>query len=108
MRDLARNESAALKKLKSVLARDFELVELRLFGSKARGDSNPESDIDVLIVLESYDWETEKAVSRLCFEISIENGVLLVPVLYSRTEYESDLTRITPFYQNVRKEGLLV
>jgi predicted nucleotidyltransferase len=108
VRDLAPNESAAIQRLKDGLARDFRLVELRLFGSKARGDSNPESDIDVLIVLEEFDWETEKAVSHLCFEINIEYGVLLVPVLYSRAEYESDLTKVTPFYQNVRKEGVLV
>ena len=108
MRDLAPNESAALKKLKEKLARDFRLVELRLFGSKARGDSDPESDIDLLIVLEDYDRQTEQAVSHLCFEISIEYGVLLVPVLYSRAEYESDLTRVTPFYQNVSKQGVLV
>ena len=108
MRNLAPNESAALEKLKHVLARDFGLVELRLFGSKARGDSDPESDMDVLIVLESYDWEREKAISHLCFEINIEHGVLLIPVLYSKAEYESDLTKITPFYQNVRKEGVQV
>jgi predicted nucleotidyltransferase len=108
VRDLAPNESAALKKLKDALVRGFRLLELRLFGSKARGDSDPESDIDVLIVLENYDWEIEKAVSRLCFDINIEYGVLLVPVLYSRAEYESDLTKVTPFYQNVRKEGVLV
>jgi predicted nucleotidyltransferase len=108
VRNLAPNESAALEKLKDALVRDFRLLELRLFGSKARGDSDPESDIDVLIVLEEFDWETEKAVSHLCFEINIEYGVLLVPVLYSRAEYESELTKVTPFYQNVRKEGVLV
>jgi len=53
VRSLTTNESAALKKLKDSLARDFRLVELRLFGSKARGDSDQESDIDVLVVLEN-------------------------------------------------------
>jgi len=108
VRNLAPNETAALKKLKDALVRDFRLVELRLFGSKARGDSDKESDIDVLVVLEDYDWETKKAVSRLCFDINLEHGVLLAPVLYSRAEYESDLTKVTPFYQAVTKEGVPV
>lgn len=108
MRHLAPNESAALQKLKAALARDFPLVELRLFGSKARGDSDKESDIDVLVVLEDYNWETRKAVSKLCFDINIEYGVLLVPVLYSRSEYGSDLTKVTPFYQAVVREGVLI
>ena len=108
MKNLAPNELAALRELKQALARDFRLVELRLFGSKARGDSDKESDIDVLIVLEEYDWETEKAVSRVCFEINLKYSVLLVPVLYSRAEFESDLTKVTPFYQAVTKEGVPV
>jgi predicted nucleotidyltransferase len=106
--NLTPNELTALRKLKDALARDFRLVELRLFGSKARGDSNQESDIDVLVVLEEYDWETRKAVSRLCFDINIEHGVLLVPVLFSRAEYGSDLTKVTPFYQTVVREGVPV
>jgi predicted nucleotidyltransferase len=106
VRNLAPNESAALRKLKAALARDFRLVELRLFGSKTRGDSDKESDIDVLVLLEDYDRETRKAVSRLCFDINIEHGVLLVPVLFSRAEYESDLTKVTPFYQAVVREGV--
>ena len=106
MENLTPNELAALRKLKATLARDFPLVELRLFGSKARGDSDKESDIDVLVVLEEYDWDTRMAVVDLCTDISIDYGVLLVPVLYSRAEYGSDLTKITPFYQAVAREGL--
>jgi predicted nucleotidyltransferase len=106
VRGLSPSESAALKKLKDALARDFRLVELRLFGSKARGDSDKESDIDVLVVLEDYDWETRMAVVDLCTDISIDYGVLLVPVLYTRAEYGSDLTKVTPFYQAVAREGL--
>jgi predicted nucleotidyltransferase len=106
MRGLTSNESAALQKLKDALVRDFHLVELRLFGSKARGDSDAESDIDVLVVLEDYDWDTRMAVVDLCTDISIDNGVLLTPVLYSRAEYDSGLTKVTPFYQEVAREGV--
>jgi uncharacterized protein len=102
------NELAALRKLKAALARDFRLVELRLFGSKARGDSDRESDIDVLVVLEDYDWDVEKAVCDLCFAINLEFHVLLSPVLYRRGEFDSDLTHITPFYQAVAREGIVV
>jgi uncharacterized protein len=104
--NLSPRESAALRKLKASLARDFPLVELRLFVSKARGDSNQESDIDVLVVLENYDWDTRMAVVDLCTDISIDHGVLLTPVLYSRAEYNSGLTRVTSFYQTVAREGV--
>jgi predicted nucleotidyltransferase len=108
MGNLKPNERAALAELKSGLARQFKLVELRLFGSKARGDSNSESDIDVLIVLEDCDWETRKAVSALCFETSLEYDVVIIPVVYTRAKRDSPFTRATPFYLSVAREGVPV
>jgi predicted nucleotidyltransferase len=108
MPNLKPNELEALRKLKEALARDFRLVELRLFGSKARGDSDPESDIDVLIVLEELNREIRKQVSALCCNLSIDYRVVLAPVLYTRTEFTSGRTRITPFYLNVEREGVSV
>ena len=108
MANLKPNELEALRKLKETLARDFRLVELRLFGSKARGDSDRESDIDVLIVLENLDREIRKKVSALCCDLSIDYHVVISPVLYSSAEYSSSRTRITPFYRNVEREGVPV
>jgi len=100
------NELEALSRLRRTLIRDFRLVELRLFGSKARGDSDRESDRDILIVLEDVDRETRKRVSVLCCDLSIDYHVVLSPVLYSRAEFYSDRTRTTPFYRNVEREGV--
>jgi predicted nucleotidyltransferase len=100
------NEVAALSELKSRLARDFRPVQVRLFGSKARGDSHWESDIDVLIVLEDYDWETEKAIYDLCYDLSVDFSVVLTPVLYSRAEFEAPPERATFFHQAVEREGV--
>ena len=108
MPNLNPNELEALRKLKEALTRDFRFVELRLFGSKARGDSNPESDIDVLIVLEELNREIRKQVSALCCDLSIDHHVVISPILYSLAEFTSGHTRITPFYQNVRREGVPV
>jgi predicted nucleotidyltransferase len=108
MPDLKPNELEALRKLKETLARDFRLVELRLFGSKARGDSDPESDIDVLIVLEELNREVRKQVSTLCSDLSIDHHVVIAPILYSLAEFTSGHTRITPFYRNVEREGVPV
>lgn len=46
---------STLKKLKPSLQRDFGLTEIALFGSAAREDTNPESDIDLLIDLREND-----------------------------------------------------
>jgi len=108
MPNLKPNEHEALRKLKEALTRDFQLVELRLFGSKARGDSCLESDVDVLIVLKDVDREVRRRVSVLCCDLSIDYHVVITPILYSLAEFNSGRTRVTPFHRNVAREGVPV
>jgi predicted nucleotidyltransferase len=103
---LTANERAALEQLKAILTRDFKLVELKLFGSKARGDAHRESDIDVLVVLEECDWKTEYAVYDICYDLSVDHDVVITPVVYSRADFVSPLRQATPFHEAVVREGV--
>ncbi len=84
------------------------LVELRLFGSKARGDATEESDIDVLVVVSRIDPEVERQVSDAAFEASLEHDVLVAPVLVSRARYEDAVWRISDLAVAVEREGISV
>ena len=106
---LAPSEQAALDRLKEVLTRDFGLAKLILYGSKARGDSHRESDIDLLVVLkDEFDWRTKRAIYDVCFDIGLEYDVILQPIVYSHARYNSPLIGATPLYQNVQREGITV
>jgi predicted nucleotidyltransferase len=76
-----------------------------LFGSYARGEARPDSDLDVLIVLDSvpsYGEELERT-SELVAGISLDSGVSLSRVFVS----ESAWTRqASPFLENVREEAI--
>ncbi|HIJ80284.1 MAG TPA: hypothetical protein HPP76_01085 [Desulfuromonadales bacterium] len=105
---LTTQERDALLEAKAEVASRFPLAWIKLFGSKARGNADPESDLDVLFVLDTLNWESERSVFEICFYASLRHDILLSPIVMSRAETESPLTRMSSFFQNVEKEGVLV
>jgi predicted nucleotidyltransferase len=105
--------SERLQSLLAELRRRFEalygprLVRLMLFGSQARGDAEPGSDIDVLVVLEGLVRPGEEIRRSLndVAELSLENNLVFSCVFVSRDRFENELS---PLLINVRREGIPV
>lgn len=83
------------------------LVEVLLFGSRARGEADPESDIDVLVVLrEPVRPATEIArTGDIVAGLSLEHDVVISCVFMDENRYR---TRAGPLLRNVRREGIPV
>jgi predicted nucleotidyltransferase len=98
-----------LERLKARVAERLPLRRVVLFGSRARGDNEPDSDIDVLVVLEgSVSRESEEYVRFCAWELSYENGVVIFPLVVARTEWEEGLTSATSLAVAVGREGVEV
>jgi len=77
-----------------------------LFGSQARGDAREDSDWDLLVLLnkEKKTFEDEDIYGFPFDKIGWSNGVSINTILYSTDEWKK--RKITPFYENVEKEGI--
>lgn len=97
---------AELRRYLETLYRE-RLAQIILYGSQARGDAQPDSDIDVLIVLgEPVDFVTEiertsHFVSALCLKYNVLVSCAFVGSDRFRQEEGG-------FFRNVRREGIVV
>ena len=82
------------------------LLEFSVFGSKVRGDFDQESDIDILVIMESEDWHVREEVVNIAADINMEYGCNISPVIYSRREHEMNRYFGTLFIKEIEREGI--
>ena len=86
------------------------LEKVIVYGSYARGNYRKNSDVDVMILVDLPENEIKKmenTVYDVAFDIEMETGVDISPVIKSRQQFEYWVDTL-PYYRNVREEGVTV
>jgi len=73
------------------------LVSLVVFGSEARGEALPDSDVDVLVIVRDYSPDLTKIVRRVAFETSLEVGRKISVEIYSMDDFRFMVEEKFPF-----------
>lgn len=102
---LSELEKQCISDLAAAFRERFGAEDVRVYGSAARGQMDPASDIDLFIVLPKLDWHIEKEIIRLCFDAELKCGRVFSAVCYTSDDLRNSPISESPLVLNVKREG---
>jgi predicted nucleotidyltransferase len=105
---LASHEKEAVDTFVQRLLAEFgqDVADVRLFGSKARGEAGADSDLDILVLVTRTDYSLKHAILWLAAEISLTYDILLSPRVVPPGAWQMMAAADTLFYRTVHAEGI--
>ena len=82
------------------------IEEIILFGSVARGDDRPDSDIDILVITSGEDFRIREFLTGIAFDLLMQTGERLSVKVLSRADVVAH--RHYPFIRSVFRDGVAV
>jgi uncharacterized protein len=103
---LSENEERALKRLREALFTRYPITDIRLYGSKARGEGRQDSDLDVMIELPEYDRAIVEEIDDRVYRINLEHDVFISALVFGKDELEEGPMSESPIYKVIQMEGV--
>lgn len=84
----------------------FPGARIYAYGSRARGDHEDDSDLDVCVILAQMDCDERRQISHAAWEVGFENDLLITTVAFSSEEFDIFPGAANPLVQAILEEGI--
>jgi predicted nucleotidyltransferase len=105
---LSQRETRAVKKFLSHIRKTYgkQIHKVMLFGSKARGEANSDSDIDILLLVADETWTLKDGIVDIVADINLEYDILIdIRVIgIKRWQYMADIQ--AGLYQTISQDAI--
>ena len=104
-----KDKSHILQLIKKSVSSTEPNAILILYGSYARGDFRDDSDLDLLVLIdkEIITRIDQKRIKYPLYDIEFDTGTIISALIFSKKDWEMN-HMITPFYENVTREGKIL
>ena len=105
---MTQKDFAIAKEVKAKVSQVVDLVDIRVFGSRARGDGDEYSDMDVFIEVGRLDKKQKEKIREIVWEIGFNNSIHISPLIYTISEITESPLRSSPVVKCILEEGITV
>ncbi len=104
---LTAEERQMLAEVKQAILQHEPEAEVILYGSAARGEREPESDYDVLVLADHpFSVAEEDTLYDAVYDVQLDRAAVISVMLFTRGEWTSGLVSATPYRSNVERDGV--
>ncbi len=96
------------KEVKNKISQITELVDFKVFGSRARDEADEYSDMDLFIEVPSLNKSIKDQISNIVWQVGFKNLIVISPLIYTKHEIEDTPLRSSPIVKNIKREGVAV
>lgn len=96
------------KNLKKRLAKITPIIELKVFGSRAKDTQDEYSDMDVFIKVKYLNKEIKERIFDIVWEVGFKNFMVISPLICTKEEVEDTPLRSSPIIRNIIEEGVSI
>lgn len=105
---LSSKDEIIIKRLKNKLSRITPIARMVVYGSRVRGDSTFESDLDVFIEVPELSSALRKKISLVAWKISLEEEVVISTFVATTDDIENGSLSADPILSAIEQEGIAV